>query len=306
MLVSVIILSWNRKNEILKTLEDLKRQTYKNFEIIVVDQVSTDGTLEAIEELFSDAKIIRLHKNFGVPGGRNIGIANAKGNILVFLDNDASLNERALEIVVKRFSMEDSLGIIGFKILNATTGKLDLSSWAYQKVKIKDEDMEFRTYSFCGGASAIKKGVFEKVGYYWDELFWGWEEIELSIRVLDAGYAILYLPSIIVNHRISKENKTNRNLAECIRLKNSLWVLWRCMPIAYSLKESLIRVPAYFVKAIRYRCFLKMLLYFFSSFRKIGLLFSSKYRISKITLEKYKKLSSRGPILEQTKYLFLK
>lgn len=305
-MVSIIILSWNRKNEILKTLEDLKQQTYKNFEIIVVDQASTDETPEAIEEIFPDVKIIRLHKNFGVPGGRNVGAANAKGRILVFLDNDASLDNKALEVVVERFSKEDKLGIIGFQILNATTKKLDLSSWAYQKVKIKDEDTEFYTYTFCGGASAIKKEILKKIGYYWDELFWGWEEMGLSIRVLDAGYKILYLPSVIVNHRISEEKKTNSSLAECIRLKNSLWVSWRYMPISYSIMESIIRMPVYFIKAIRYRCILKMITYFLSSFKKIGLLFDKKHRISKTTLKKYKKLSNHGPVLEQMRWLLFK
>lgn len=305
-MISIIILSWNRKDEILKTLESLKNQTYKNFEIIIVDQASTDGAPKAIEEMFPEVAIMRLHKNFGVPGGRNIGAVNAKGNILVFLDNDASLDDKALELVVKRFSAEDKLGVIGFKVLNANTKTLDFSSWVYQKTKIRDADTEFYTYTFCGAGYAIRGEIFKKVGYYWDELFFGWEEMELSIRVLDAEYNILYDPNIVAYHRISKERKTYNILHECKRLRNSLWVLWRYMPISYSIMESIIRVIVYFIKAIRYRCVFKMIVYFFSSFRKVKLLFSNKDRISMGTLKKYKKLSHRGPIIEQIKWLLFR
>jgi GT2 family glycosyltransferase len=232
--VSLILLSWNRKNDILRTIESLKRQSYADFETIVVDQGSTDGTLEAIAPY--PIQIIKLHNNIGVPGGRNIGAAKAKGDLLVFLDNDAELKEDALEIVVNRFQQEENLAIIGFKILNAFTKELDILSWPYQKSRLRECNTEFETYIYCGAGHAIRKRIFSEVGYYWDELFFGWEEMDLSIRAMDAGYHIVYDPRIVVYHYRSPENRTLKAQHDCQRLKNSLWVLWRYFPPVYAVQ----------------------------------------------------------------------
>lgn len=302
-MISVIILSWNRKKEILRTLDDLQRQTYKDFEIVVVDQGSTDGTLEAVASY--PVRIIRLHQNFGVPGGRNVGAVNAKGDVLVFLDNDASLSDDALERVVALFK-DKSIGIVGFQILIESTKMLDLSSWVYQKGKLKDSDKAFYSYTYCGCGHAIRKGLFDTVGYYWDELFFSWEESEYSIRVLDAGHSILYSPDIKVYHRISPENRTFKPEGECLRLKNSLWVLWRYFPVFYAIRHSFVRIGVYFIKGFRQKCFLLMLWYLLKSFSKIGLIFNKEYKISKETFIKYLKLSDKGPVFSQLKHLFAK
>jgi GT2 family glycosyltransferase len=301
-MVSLILLSWNRKADILLTLESLRHQSYDDFEIIVVDQGSTDGTLEAIAPY--PIHIVKLHKNFGIPGGRNIGAAKAKGDLLVFLCNDAELEVDALEIVVNRFQQDENLGIIGFKILNAFTKELDILSWPYQKSRLHEHNKEFETYTFCGTGHAIRKRIFYEAGTYWDELFFGWEEMDLSIRVMDAGYKIVYDPRIVAYHRRSAENRTSKAQHDCQRLKNSLWVLWRYFPLAYAVQESCLRVGAYFIKAMKQGCFLMMLRNFIIALKKIGLLFDTKDKISHATLEQYLRLSYKGGIAAQLRYLW--
>ena len=306
MSISIILLNWNRKEEILKTLKSLKNQTYKDFEVIVIDQGSDDGSIQIIRKDFPEVKLTCLDRNVGVPGGRNIGASKAKGEICVFVDNDAHLINNALEDINERFKDDEKLGIMGFKVVNAKTGKLDLSSWPYQKSKIKDSEKEFDTYTFCGGGHAIKREIFQKVGYYWDELFFSWEEMSLSLRVLDAGYKIIYNPNVILYHRISEENRTSNALHECMRLKNSLWVSWRYMPRGYAILETVFRVPAYLIKGMRKGCFFKMLAYLFMALKRINLLFDNSHCISKEALKKYKQLSDKGPILDQLRHLFFK
>ena len=195
---------------------------------------------------------------------------------------------------------------MGFKVVNAKTGKLDLSSWPYQKSKIKDSEKEFDTYTFCGAGHAIKKEIFQKAGTYWDELFFSWEEMDLSLRVLDAGYRIIYNPKVTVYHRISEEKRTSNALHECIRLKNSLWVFWRYMPRGHALLETVFRVPTYLIKGMRKGCFFRMLVYVFVALKKINLLFDNSHCISKEALRKYKRLSDKGPVFDQLRYLFFK
>lgn len=291
---SVIILSWNRKKEILKTIADLKLQTYREFEIIVIDQGSNDNSVSAIKAVYPDIQIICLHKNMGVPFGRNVGALNAKGEILVFLDNDASLAEDAIDRAVNTLSKNSNIGIVGFKILNEHTKTIDLCSWVYQKSKIKAFDTEFYTYTFCGCGHAIKKEVFKKIGYYWDELFFGWEEIELSIKILNAGFDILYDPSIIVYHRLSSGNRIINKLHECLRLRNSLWVIWRYYPIYRIPFEALKYIFAYLIKATRNRYFFQYIIFLLKGFAKIWLIFTKKDRVSCSAFKKFKQLSYKG------------
>lgn len=305
-MVSIVVLSWNRKEDTLKTLRDLKCQTYKGYEVVLVDQASDDGTPEAVLKEFPEVNVIKLHRNFGVPSGRNIGIVNAKGEILVFIDNDASLACDVLEKVIERFSREDSLGIIGFKILNAFTKTLDLSSWVYQKNKIKESENEFYTYTFAGGSCAIRKELFNRIGFYWDILFFSWEEMDLSLRAINSDYNIIFAPNMIAYHRISQEKRKFQSFNECLRLRNNLWVLWRCMPIVYLTSESIIRICAYLIKGIRQRCFMRMLLYLCKSFSKIGLILNKEYKISRSALEKYRMLADKGPFFKQLIWLLFK
>jgi GT2 family glycosyltransferase len=305
-LVSVVILSWNRQAEIKKTLADLDRQTYTNFEVLVIDQGSSDGTPEAIEKLFPRVRVIRLPGNLGVPGGRNIGVAKAQGDIVVFLDNDASLENEGLTKTVEKFKNNPHLGILGFRILDAKTGELDLGSWVYQKNKIAEAQSEFLTYTYCGAGHAIRKEVFQKAGYYWDELFFSWEEMELSIKAINAGYDILYDPQIVVYHRVSKEKRATNKVHEGLRLRNSLWVLWRYMPWRYSLPMTGVRIFAYLVKAVRNRFLFSMITCLFAAFTRVGLVLNKKDKISGAALERFKALSAKGSLGVQLRWLLLK
>jgi hypothetical protein len=303
--VSIIILSWNRKADTLITLDSLKCQSYKDYEVILVDQGSNDGTPEAVREKFPEVNIVKLHRNSGVPFGRNVGAINARGDILVFVDNDASMDCNALKLTVGKFLKENDLGIIGFRILNAFTQQLDLSSWFYPKNKLKDSNNEFYTYTFCGCGHAIRKELFKKIGFYWDDLFFSWEEVDLSLKAMNAGYKIVYDPNIVVYHRIAKEKRTSGDVYECLRLRNSLWVTWRYIPFCYACKESVARICGYLIKSIRKKCFIKMLLYLFMSFSKINLIFNRKYKISRTALKEYRILSEKGPFIEElTRILF--
>jgi GT2 family glycosyltransferase len=302
-MVSVVIVSWNRKKETAETIESILSQTYKNFEIIVIDQASTDGAAQFLLEKFPMIKMIKLHKNHGAPGGRNIGAANSNGNILVFIDNDATFNLDALEKVVRKFETETDIGILGFKIVDANTGQLDFKSWPYQKNKIVDLDKEFLTYTFCGAGYAIKKEVLETAGYYWDDLFFAWEEIELSVKVFNLGYKILYFPFVLVNHNTSPEKRTKLQMANYFRLRNSLWVLFKHFPYSVVFPCAVVRIFVYCVKGVKFGGILLILKAAIQGLSRIDLLFSKK-RMDKSIYRMYVELSNKGPFLTKIKSLF--
>lgn len=186
-LVSVAIVTWNRRNTVLKALESVFAQPYRPLEVVVVDSASTDGTSEAIEECFPEVRIVRLHRNLGCPEGRNVAIANCKGEIIFFLDDDASLHPSAISLCAERFDREPSLGIIACRVVPPMESP-------------PEDDGEHYTYRFSGGASAARRQIFSESGYFPSDFFRQSEEGDLALRVLDAGYSILYYPSAVVYH----------------------------------------------------------------------------------------------------------
>jgi len=205
-LVSIVIASWNRKDDVLETLPSIYEQEYPNYEIIVVDNGSTDGTAAALKEQHPDVIVVALDENLGATGGRNAGIAVAKGDIIFFLDSDCSMQHDTLVETVRKFESDPKLGILGCKVLNYFTSQIDAATgWAF--TSSVDEDTEFKSFSFSETGSAIRKAAVEKAGPFWDFLFFGREGEDLSIRVWDAGYTVMYYPKAIVHHRESPEKR---------------------------------------------------------------------------------------------------
>ncbi|MCA9408051.1 MAG: glycosyltransferase, partial [Candidatus Omnitrophica bacterium] len=256
--------------------------------------------------LFPEVILIQVHKNYGVPGGRNIGAANAKGEVLVFIDNDASLHHLALEEAVAVFQSDEKIAIAGFKILNAFTKKLDMSSWTYQKSRINDYEVRFDTYTFCGCAHAVLKNVFEEVGRYWDDFFWGSEEAELSLKVLRAGYRIIYEPKLIAYHRISEERRTANAKGYFYGFRNKLWFTWRYYPFWSALKATFVKIGAYLIKGVQKRCLMAILMSIVAACSKFYLLFQFRDRLDKRAWMNYKRLSYKGPAWQVFRGLFHK
>lgn len=206
-LISILIVTWNRREDVLETIRSIYEQTYQNFEIVVVDNGSSDDTIEALRQVYPEVVIVALDHNLGVSAGRNAGIEVAKGNIIFCLDSDANPSLDTMTNIVNKFQSESKVGVINSKIIDATTREIGTAGWVYSENDKVDQDTEFLSYSFSEGGCAIRKEVFDKVGLFWDRLFFGHEGMEFSLRVLDAGYNILYYPSSLVIHRASGHSR---------------------------------------------------------------------------------------------------
>ena len=188
-LITVLIVTWNRKKDILETVQSIYEQAYQNFEIIVVDNSSNDGTVDTLCHVYPDVKIVPLDRNMGVSVGRNAGIAIAQGEIIFCLDSDASPGRDTLNNLVRKFQAEPRVGVINSKIVNAYTQTIDGGpGWVYSSKQKAQQYKEFLSFSFSETGAAIRKEVFDRVGLFWDFLFFGCEGQEFSLRVWDAGY----------------------------------------------------------------------------------------------------------------------
>lgn len=184
------IITWNRKNKVLRAIESIYVQSYRPIEVVVADSASTDGTLEAVEARFPEVKTIRLHENLGCPGGRNIALANCSGDIVISLDDDGWLSEETVAGCVQRFTDDPFLGVIGFNIIPP------------EGEKSYGQDGE--STSFSGGAMAVRGNVLKEVGYYPSDFFRQAEETDLALRVIEAGYKITKCPSLTMFHEVTR------------------------------------------------------------------------------------------------------
>ena len=224
-LVSVLIVTWNRKDDVLETIRSIYDQDYRSFEIVMVDNGSKDGTVEAIRHAYPEVRLVALDRNVGVSAGRNAGIAAVRGDIIFCLDSDASVDRDTLTNLVQKFNAEPQVGIINSKIVNASTKQLDCGpGWVYAEKHRVNQDMEFLSWSFSEGGAAIRKEVFDRVGLFWELLFFGCEGQEFSLRAWDAGYKVLYYPKAIVYHRASPQARVVDDERDYLFFRNSLYI----------------------------------------------------------------------------------
>lgn len=223
--VTISILNYQRRDTLLLVLEKALEQDYPNLEVIVVDNASTDGSLQMVEEEFPAVKLIRLPQNIGC-AARNKGVAAAKGEIVVTIDNDVLFTTRdAVQRIVKVFEERPSSGCINFKILNSG-GTISEPDWCHPRDWRRYGDQEFLTDYILEGASAFRRNAFQGVGGYWGEFLIGHEGEDLALRFLDRGYDLLYSPSVGVTHLHSISARPPTRIYYSFT-RNSIWVALR-------------------------------------------------------------------------------
>lgn len=204
MKISVVILTYNRKETLKKCLKEFYKQTYKNKEFIIVDNGSDDGASEMIKKDFPKVELIRLPQNFGIPA-MNIGIDRARGDIIWRTDDDSHPEDpNAFQRVVEIFKKNRDIGIIATENVEVTSGYRVLDWYQAYADKNNIPDEGFVSNTFHGTGAAIRKEIFDKVGGFWD---FGFEETDFAARAIIAGYKVRYFPNIRTLHYAAQGKK---------------------------------------------------------------------------------------------------
>jgi GT2 family glycosyltransferase len=206
--VDVIILSWNRPDDVVAAIESTLEQTGVIRRIFIVDQRSEPQNVERLDRFIHgnpDIELKKLNYNSGVAGGRNIATAMGKGRYVVALDSDAVFADAtALARAVEHLDAHPNLAAIGFRIENYFTGENDALSWDYPG---RHPAERFFTTRFIGAGHAIRRAVFEAAGGYDARLFFCQEELDLCYRMLNLGCRIEYFPDVKVRHKVSPDQR---------------------------------------------------------------------------------------------------
>jgi GT2 family glycosyltransferase len=242
-MLSIIFLSYNRKDELNKTLGDFSKQVYAgDLEAIVIDQGSDDGTDTMVTQNYPWIRFIKLNQNYGVPGGRNMGAHHARGDYLVFLDDDTSfINNDALTIIHETFTNDLNINIIGFNIFN-------------NKNHMNHYKKDFFTYQFIGCGHAIRKTVFDRLNGYADELFFWGEEIEFSLNSFRIpNNKIIFKSDILLHHRGASTSRINWNNGRSYyKVRNRLAITFYLYPAGYMMFIFIYYVIVYFLRSVQF------------------------------------------------------
>lgn len=202
-MISVIFITHNRKDELFRAIESCFRQTYKEFEIIIIDNASDVEIADLISSQmqkykFKNYRYYFQKNNLGVAGGRNLGLKTAKGEYCFFLDDDAVLNnENAFELALADFKNDNNVAAVACEIYQPLDNK-------YLPMLHLDGN---NVLTYLGGAHFIRKACWHGRMLYPDNIMYGSEELYVGLYVSKIGKTILYDSSIKVDHLPSKINR---------------------------------------------------------------------------------------------------
>ncbi|MBF0471923.1 MAG: glycosyltransferase family 2 protein [Gammaproteobacteria bacterium] len=233
-LVSVVMLCWNRRDEVNEGLRQLQRSDYPRLEIIVVDNGSEDGTAAMVASSFPQVSLLPLPKNIGI-AAYNRGFAVATGQYIIVLDDDSYPLPDAPGKMVSRFERDPTLGVVAFAVRN-------LSGFAGEAYKRHREGGEAagcgEQYSFNGAGFGVRRDLFQRIGWYPEEFFLYWNEQDTAFRLLAAGYRIENCPDIVALHKFSPRNRSSER-APFFYTRNAFWLIWKHYPLDLALLTTL-------------------------------------------------------------------
>lgn len=214
-IISIIIVTWNRKDDVLRCIRSIEVSTFKDYEIIVVDNASTDGTVESIKKnRFDKTIVIENDTNLMASSGRNIGISLAKGDVLLFVDSDNIIDVNMIKNLYDILIIEKNIGMVGpimyflsqpkqiwycgaeISLLSGFTKYISCNISKKSVVEIAIE------VGHIPNIFMIKKEVLDLVGNF-DELYRiMYEESDLAYRIRKAGFRVLLVTSAKAWHDV--------------------------------------------------------------------------------------------------------
>jgi len=203
-MVSIIIVNLNGKSFLEGCLKSLMEISYTDFEVILVDNNSTDNSIEFVKKTYPSVIILKLDKNYGFARPNNLGAKNARGDLLLFLNNDTTVTKDFVTEMVNVLIQDKEIAICQSNLLDPD-GNVDSSGDFIDTLGItyssKEQVSEVRDILSAKGASMmIRKGVFEELRGFDEKFFLSFEDIDLGWRAWILGYKVALVPKSIVYH----------------------------------------------------------------------------------------------------------
>lgn len=238
--VSVIIPNWNGREHLAVCLRALRRQTFTDFEVILVDNGSTDGSQDYVCEHFPEVRLVELGENRGFTGACIAGYGAAKGEYIILLNNDTEADPGWLAALVDAFDRYPNAGSLASKMLLFDRRDHFHTAGDYYRVDGRpgnrgvwqadrgQYDREEQVFSACGGAAAYRRPVLEETGFLDADFFFSCEDVDLGWRIHLAGKEVWYIPSAVVYHKLKATGGSVTG--SYYDGRNFLYLIWKNYP----------------------------------------------------------------------------
>jgi hypothetical protein len=245
--VSVIIVNYNGDGLIKGCLKALDGQSFRDFEVVIVDNGSSDRSLDEIRDFLqgssiaSIAKVIALDRNLGFAGGNAEGLRYARCEYIALLNNDTEPNEKWLEELVGAMDSDTKVGICASKLIVHGTNHIDSAGDIFSTVlkgfKRGEGEKAFLyneggyVFGACAGAALYRRRMIDEVGFFDEDFFLIHEDTDLNLRAQLNGWKVFYAPGAIVYHKVRSTIGQSSDMAVYHSLRNSEFVRMKNIPI---------------------------------------------------------------------------
>jgi GT2 family glycosyltransferase len=210
--VSIILDNWNGKRYLDTCLRALSQLEYKSYEVVLVDDASTDGSVDLVHSSYPFVKVVQESQHHGFAGANNIGIRAARGEILLLLNVDTKPALDFLEPIVHTFDGDPSVGACQAKLLIMEHPRIldSAGSWftwtGFLRHQLGEDERLYNTpqavFSAKGAAMAMRRSVLDKVGLFDEDAYAYFEDTDLCWRIWLAGFKVVFVPESRVLHAV--------------------------------------------------------------------------------------------------------
>jgi hypothetical protein len=261
--VTVVIPNWNGRHLLPACLSALGEQSFSGFEIVVVDNGSTDGSVGWIQESHPGVRVLANKENLGFAAAVNQGICASQSKYVALLNSDTRAGDRWLASLVEAAEAEPEVGMCASKMLfadrpdviNSAGICLDLAgiAWDCRGGEVDDgSDQEPQeVFGPCGGAALYRRTMLEEIGLFDEDFFAYLEDVDLAWRARRAGWRALYVPAARVLHHHSATAVEGSPFKSFHLGRNKIWLLVKNYPFRESWQRGLLCL-LYDVAAVAY------------------------------------------------------
>jgi GT2 family glycosyltransferase len=240
LLVSVVIPNWNGAHHLPVCLDALRAQTYPSLEVLVVDNASTDGSQALLAGQYPEVRLLTLPRNLGLTGANNAGFRDARGEILVSLNNDTEVDPHFVEALVEALLAHPEAGMAASKMLlfdrrdtiHSAGDGYGLDGIPFNRGVWQRDEGQFDEpgwiFGGCGGAVAYRRAMLDEIGLFDETFFTYCEDVDLNWRAQLAGWRCWYTPGAVVYHKLSATG--GGPIASYYTGRNTIWVIVKNYP----------------------------------------------------------------------------
>jgi hypothetical protein len=250
-LLTVAVLSYDGRHLLETILPSLAHQSFRDFEVVVVDNGSRDGTPAWLDEHWPQVQVVSLAENIGVTAALNVCARSGRGELVGLFNNDLELDEACLGELVRALREHPEAGWAGAKLRDfqqrdTIDGAGDVFTWAatggrrgHGERDVGQYEQPRAIFGACGGAALYRRTALRRVGEFDEDFFAFYEDVDWNLRAQLAGLSCRYVPTAVVYHMGSAT--IGRGLSDFTRYhlwRNTLWIVAKDLPPSSLLRHA--------------------------------------------------------------------